>query len=65
MTARAWERHKAGGARKGLPVGAGKDGKVEAGRAARTGKERRVGIENEPEMIGQIKKNRYFCRLIW
>ena len=45
--------------------GKGKDGKVEAGRAARTGKERRVGIENEPEMIGQIKKNRYFCRLIW
>lgn len=43
MTARAWERHKAGGARKGLPVGAGKDGKVEAGRAARTGKERRGG----------------------
>lgn len=65
MTARAWERHKAGGARKGLPVGAGKDGKVEAGRAARTGKERRGGLENEPEMIGQIKKNRYFCRLIW
>ena len=33
----------AGGARKVLPVGAGKDGKVEAGRAARTGKERRDG----------------------
>ena len=43
MTARAWERHKAGGARKGLPVGAGKDGKVEAGRAARTRKESRGG----------------------
>lgn len=36
-------------------------------REGRQGRERKggVGIENEPEMIGQIKKNRYFCRLIW